>query len=77
MIKTKENIKESTEALSRVLLSMSEFIEMSYKIAGESGGIRNLHDITEYSRIIREISESLYTLALTESEIEILDTEIE
>ena len=77
MLKAKENIKESIEALSRVLLSMSEFTEMSYKIAGESGGIRNLYDITEYSRIIREISESLYTLALTESEIELLETEEE
>ncbi len=76
MDKTRENIKESIAALSRMLLSMSEFTEMTYKIAGESGSIRNLRDLEDYVNIVGEIANSLNLLATTLAEIE-LSEEVE
>ncbi|GEM_PF-2227655 len=73
MDKTRENIKESIGALSRILLSMSEFTEMTYKIAGESGSIRGLRDLEDYITVVGEIANSLNLLASTLAEIELTE----
>jgi len=73
MDKIRENMKESVAALSRIILSMSEFTEMTYKMAGEAGAIRNLRDLEDYVTITGELASTLNLLATTLAEVEMME----
>ena len=73
MDRIRENMKESVAALSRIILSMSEFTEMTYKMAGESGAIRNLRDLEDYVTITGELASTLNLLATTLAEVEMME----
>jgi hypothetical protein len=62
-MKSRENIRDTVEVLSRTLLSMSEFLEMTYKMAGETGSIRRLSDLRDYFPLMKDITESTFLLS--------------